>query len=206
MEKFLRPFVVGWTLSMVVLLACLLMAMQGVAQALPTASRAGALQVGGGYSSSTSSFGGGTIAGFTVFAGLDSATSLGTRWGGLGPEVNVHQVSDGRTGLYQRSYEFGERYVRPVGQERPYVRAMYGRGVLNFPRNTNNVSEANLAYNMVALGGGVELPVRPKFALRADVEYQRWLSGVLLPGGMSPVVTTVGVVYRLGGGKLSLPQ
>ncbi len=206
MEKHLRPFVVGWTLSMFVLLASLLMAMQGLAQALPTASRAGALQVAGGYSSATSNFGGGSIAGFTVSAGLDSATQLGTRWGGLGPEMNFHQVSGGQSGLYERSYEFGERYVRPVGQERPYLRAMYGRGVLNFPHNTNNVSEANLAYNMVVLGGGVEVPVQPKIALRADVEYQRWLSGVLLPGGMSPTVVTMAVVYRLGGGKLSLPQ
>ena len=173
---------------MFVLLAGLLMAVRSLAQSLPTASRAGALQVGAEYSNTASSFGGGRIAGFTVFAGLDGSMQLSSRWSGLGPEMDLHQVGDGQTGMYERSYEFGERYVRTVGKERPYVRAMYGRGVLNFPRNTNNVSAANLAYNMVVMGGGVEVPVRSRISMRVDAEYQRWLSGVLLPDGMSPTM------------------
>jgi hypothetical protein len=161
-------------------------------QALLTASRVGDLQAGGGFSYGDADFNQ-KIKGGTFYASYDIRPHYGV-------EVDFHQLDSSVSQLYERSYEAGGRYLPfkyGVGRMHPYVRGMYGRGVLNFPH-----SEANLAYNMFVGGGGVDFNVKPWLNARVDFEYQRWLSGTLLPNGLTPVVGTVGAAYVFGSHKL----
>lgn len=161
------------------------------AQALPTASRAGDLQVGIGYSSANSDYvKEARIQGLAFYSSLDFLNHFGA-------EVDFHQLNQSGGDLYERTYEAGGRYIRHWGRATPYIKALFGRGVLNYPNNY-----ANLAYNMAVGGGGVDIGVQKRFNIRLDAEYQHWFSGPGIPNGLTPVVLTGGVAYHFGTGKL----
>jgi opacity protein-like surface antigen len=69
---------------------------------------------------------------------------------------------------------------------------MYGRGVFN--STYRGQTTANIAYNMLAFGGGLDYRVLPYLNIRGDYEYQRWFG--FPPNGLTPSVVTVGVAYR----------
>ena len=160
-------------------------------QAIPTASRAGDLQVGLGYTNANADYSYVTdrIGGLNFYTDFDLREHLGV-------EVDFHQLEDPGSDVYERTYELGGRYVRHYGRFGPYARAMYGRGVLNFPRNV-----ANLAYNLLAGGIGVDVAVDPRVNVRADFEYQDWLSAPGAGLNLTPSLLTVGVAYHFGGGR-----
>jgi hypothetical protein len=160
-------------------------------QAKTTASRAGDLQVGGGFTTANSDYVTNQIRGFGFYSDFDLREHFGV-------EVDFHQLSDPNSAVYERTYEVGGRYLRHYGRFVPYAKALYGRGVFNFPLN-----EANLAYNMMVGGGGVDIAVHPRVNIRADFEYQDWLSGPGLHDGLAPTLITIGVAYHFAPGKLS---
>ncbi len=161
-------------------------------QSLVTASRAGDIQVGGGFTGVRPDYGSTTIKGGTFYADYDFRRHIGV-------ELDFHQVSDSQTQLYERSYEVGGRYLlKRYGAASPYIKGLYGRGVLNFPHN-----EGNIAYNMFVGGGGVDFRVKSWLNVRADFEYQDWRSGPGIVHGLTPLVGTVGAAYRFGSDKLN---
>jgi len=157
----------------------------GRGQATTTAGRRFDLQAGGGFTYARSDYGS-AVKGFALYTTLDFASHFGA-------EFVFHQLRlGGGTNLGERTYEIGPRYYRTYGRLKPYVKAMYGRGVFNFPFN-----EANLAYNLFAVGGGADYAVRDNLNVRGDFEYQRWLS--FPPAGLTPQLFTIGVAYRFPG-------
>ncbi|WP_263408372.1 porin family protein [Terriglobus tenax] len=158
------------------------------AQSVYTASRKFDLQAGGGYSIAKSDYAPEKYRGFNLYFDLD----FRPHWGIEGVFHQVNQPSPGK--MYERTYEIGPRYTRQYkdGLFRPYVKAMYGRGVYNYPNDV-----ANLAYNLFAGGGGLDVRVHPRINVRVfDYEYQRWLS--FPPNGLSPQVVSFGVAYHFG--------
>jgi opacity protein-like surface antigen len=107
-----------------------------------------------------------------------------------GAEINFREVVDPTPNdVSEKTYEIGGRYVRHYGIYHPYIRGSYGRGVFNFP-----YSSANLAYNLFAIGGGVDIVVRRHINARVDYDYQRWLS---FPShGLTPQLISVGAAYH----------
>jgi hypothetical protein len=181
-------------LSACVLSGCVIRAGEAHGQSLTTASRAGDLQVGGGFSLAHSDYAGARLDGFTFYSSFDFTRHFGA-------EVDFHQMNRSGDPFYERSYEMGGRYIpKQYGALTPYAKVMYGRGVLNFPSGFINFYN-NIAYNMFVGGGGVEYAVKPWLKVRVDAEYQDWLSGPGLPNGLTPVVGTVGVAYRFGSGR-----
>ena len=164
------------------------------AQASYTASRAGDLQVGGGISFGSSNYLfpqlGATFR--PPIAGMGESLR-GFNLYSLGVELNFRQTSPsyGRS-VYERTYEIGGRYVYPVLGLRPYAKAMYGRGVFNYPDRI-----ANLAYNSFSFGAGADYPLLRSVNLRADYEYQRWLGFPLSP--LQPNIVTIGAAYHFSG-------
>ena len=163
------------------------------AQASYTASRAGDLQVGVGGSFGRSNYDspelGGTgesLRGIDLYSTFDFKPHFGV-------EANFHQTkpSYGQQ-VYERTYEIGGRYVYPLGPLRPYVKAMYGRGVFNYPNDI-----ANLAYNLYSLGAGADFRLLPSVNLRLDYEHQHWFSFPLAP--LEPNLVTIGVAYHFSG-------
>jgi hypothetical protein len=76
----------------------------------------------------------------------------------------------------------------------PYAKGLVGRGVFNYP-----LSDANLAYNMLAGGGGIDIAVHPRINVRADFELQHWYG--FPPNGLAPKIATIGVAYHFPAGK-----
>lgn len=170
------------------------------AQGRAAASRAGDLQIGLSYSAADSDYNQNSVRGLGFYTDFDFSYHYGV-------EFNFHQLDDPNTIIYERTYELGGRYIlRPRRVERlaPYVKAMYGRGVFNFPPPypppyPQDEPAANLAYNLVALGGGVDLAVHPRINVRVDYEYQKWFS--FPPNGLTPQLVTFGVAYHFPAGK-----
>ncbi len=159
------------------------------AQAGPTASRLTDLQVGGGFTAANSDYTTNKIRGLMIYSTLDFTEHLGV-------ELEFHQLNDNQpTKVYERTYEAGVRYVRHYKIFHPYVKVLYGRGVFNFPQDSGN-----LAYNLAAAGGGVDINVHRRVNVRADFEYQDWFSGPGLSNGLSPTLFTIGAAYHFGAG------
>lgn len=159
-------------------------------QATPTASRAGDLQIGGGFSSAASDYSSRYNGGFGYFD-FDFRQHFGI-------EGDFHFVKLSNSTLYEKTYEIGGRYLRTYGNFVPYAKLMYGRGVFNFPPcpppADQNKACANLAYNLYAAGAGLDYKLRPSINLRGDFEYQRWPG--FPPTGLTPILVSVGAAYH----------
>lgn len=167
-----------------------------LAQATPTASRSGDLQIGGGYSNANSDYLPNRFNGGTVYFDYDFYHHFGV-------EGEFRFIKDGPSGIYEKTYQVGGRYSRTYkSRYQPYVKGMYGRGVFNFAEN--KVTYANLAYNMFVVGGGLDYHLLRNVNLRGDFEYQKWMS--FQPNGLSPTVFTIGAAYHFGPGRLSLSR
>ena len=161
-------------------------------QAEPTAIRSGDLQVGGTFSQGNSDYSATSFRGFGVYTTFDFRYHLGI-------EGVFHQINDSNnsTGMYERTYEVGPRYVFHYHRFRPYVRAMYGRGVFNFtPVGNQSTGKygANVAFRLVAGSAGVDYRLRRSVTLRAGYEYQRWMG--FLPDGLTPTMLEIGAAYH----------
>jgi opacity protein-like surface antigen len=173
-----------------------------LAQAKPLVSRAGDIQAGGGYTYGTADYASDHVQGYTFYADFDPLRHIGA-------EVVFHQLKDyNNPTLYERSYEAGGRYFKHYGEYSdytPYVKALYGRGVYNFPPYPlpapQNIAAGNLAYNMFVAGAGIDVALTTHINARADFEYQHWLGGLGLPNGLTPIVVTIGFAYHVPAGK-----
>ena len=160
------------------------------AQKLPTATRSLDIQAGGSFVYGHSDYGT-TLNGFGGYGTIDFRPHFGLM-------LDFHQA-DGTNKIYERTYEVGGRYVRHYGRLSPYAKVMYGRGVFNFPPpdfNPTGPSSGNLAYNLFAVGGGVDYHLRRHINVRGDFEYQDWLSGPALANGLTPWLASVGAAYH----------
>jgi hypothetical protein len=158
------------------------------AQARPTASRTGDFQVGIDYVTGSSDYAN-RLKGIGVYTTFDFTSHFGA-------EFDLHQANTQVNKVYERTYEIGGRYHRNYGRVEPYIKAMVGRGVFNFV--LQGVTYANLAYNMYALGGGVDYRLTRYLNLRGDYEYQSWNS--FPPNGLTPQLLSIGVAYHIPGG------
>ena len=79
------------------------------------------------------------------------------------------------------------------GRLQPYAKALYGRGVFNYPKVGPGLG-ANIAYNIVALGGGADYILTRSLTLRAGYEYQWWMG--FPPHGLTPAIVELGVAYH----------
>jgi opacity protein-like surface antigen len=154
---------------------------------MPTASRAGDLQIGAGFALAKPDYAQSTFQGITAYGTFDFRPHLGI-------EAEFHQVdtSSGNQ-TYERTFEAGGRYFRRYGPAIPYVKGMLGRGVFNYPNGI-----ANLAYNLFAVGVGADFNVGRYVRVRGEYELQRW-SGFPPTGSLTPQLFTVGVAYHFNG-------
>ncbi len=163
-----------------------------LAQARPTASRVGDLQVGAMFNIVSPDYGRNTLRGFGAYATFDFRYHLG-----LEASFRHSPDPDSSEGIYERTFEIGPRYVLHYGRWSPYAKVMVGRGVFQFPPDPlhpENGPIANLAYNMWAGGVGVDYALHPSINIRADYESQRWMG--FPPNGLSPQAFSIGVAYH----------
>lgn len=156
------------------------------AQALPTATRPSSLQVGIGWSNANTDYLPNRVNGTTAYVDWDFYRHIGV-------EGEFRYLKDGGTNIYEKTYEIGPRYSRTYhGRYSPYVKALYGRGVFNYTYRNQTI--ANLAYNMLALGGGLDYALLRHVNLRGEYEYQRWFG--FPDNGLTPSMVTIGAAYH----------
>ncbi len=159
----------------------------GNAQALPTALAKGQFQVGGGWSIGSSDYGQAKIKGLSGFADFD----ILLHWG---IEGDIHSLTIWTPDdIAESSYLVGPRFIVRKDRFKAYIKGLAGVGSLsiqNPQRHPYEVGSTNFAY---ALGGGVDVLVKPYLVVRAvDAEYQRFN----YQNGLTPIVFTFGVAYR----------
>jgi opacity protein-like surface antigen len=181
---------------------------EAAGQALPTASRLGDLQAGGGVSLAKSDYVPNKIWGYSFYADFDVRRHLGV-------EADFREVKDSHpdplvpsSRFFERTYEIGGRYRREYkGRFVPYGKLLYGRGVIRLPAQeyfdtaTGDIVTAisTPAYNLMSVGGGLDYRLMRHVNLRADFEYQHWFaSDSNLPNGLTPKVLTFGAAYHFG--------
>jgi hypothetical protein len=159
------------------------------AQAVPTASRSGGMQIGGGVTYVRPDYGGKGIGGLSIYGDYDLTRHLGV-------EGDIHFADlKTPTDISENTYLLGPRYRFHYRGLTPHAKALFGvgrfgyQGPSEYGRNTSTYT-----YGVLAFGGGVDLRATRHLNVRAfDFEYQDW------PGyrnnGLSPIVMTVGVAY-----------
>jgi hypothetical protein len=156
------------------------------AQAIPTASKLGTLQLGVGVTNVDTDYTPSYDRGITVYGTFDVTRHLGV-------EGDLHFASISAPGdVGENSYLIGPRYVWKISRFHPYAKALFGVGRINYQFDFEPYYAET--YAMYALGGGVDIQATRRINVRAiDVEFQNW------PGysvhGLSPIVTTIGVAY-----------
>lgn len=179
-----------YVLTRIFVLSCLLGGASMLhAQATATASRGVDLKVGGGFTTANGDYSGRYNGGMAYFT-YDFTPHIGI-------EGNFHFIKAANNSyLYEKTYEIGGRYFRNYREDTisPYVKLMYGRGVFNFPPSYVNGPQANLAYNLFAIGGGADYKLRPYLYIRGDFEYQHWMSFV--GSSLTPSLLSIGVAYH----------
>jgi opacity protein-like surface antigen len=174
-------------------------------QARATATRTADLQVGGGFTWAHTDYIPNDIGGFALYADYDF-------FGRFGVEADFHRVKDTNPDplvpsnrFSETTYEIGGRYLRHYDRGRlaPYVKVLYGRGVVNFPAHELVIPAGielyidNIAYNLGTLGAGADYRLTNRINLRGDFEYQHYFAHDReLPNGLGPYLLTVGVAYH----------
>ena len=157
-----------------------------IAQAVPTATRSGAAQVGVAVSIAAPDYGQRYVKGISIFGDLDFGAHLGV-------EGDVHLVSYiTPTDIGENTYLAGPRYNYRRKRLDLYGKALAGVG--QFEYQYDNVPHFHDSYFVYAFGGGLDIQATRHIVIRAvDFEAQRW------PGyrqdGLTPYVTTFGVAY-----------
>ncbi|HWB31613.1 MAG TPA: outer membrane beta-barrel protein [Acidobacteriaceae bacterium] len=160
------------------------------AQSLPTASRMGDLQVGGGFVFAHSGYNFNPIKliGASGYATFDWHENWGI-------EADFHHSrATTDTTIYERTYEIGPRIFLHHGAVSPYAKLMYGRGVYNFHNDI-----ANVAYNLYTYGAGADFHVARWLNVRGDYELQNWAGFPL--GTLHPSVVTIGLAYHFNASR-----
>jgi len=155
------------------------------AQSLPTASRAGDLQIGGAFAFGHSdyNFDKLSLTGGAIYATFDKRTHWGI-------EANFRQTRPSSDStVYERTYQIGPHLYLTRDRLAPYAKILIGRGVYNF---SNSI--ANVAYNIYSVGGGADYALTRSFNLRADYEYQTWLNFPI--ADLHPGLVTIGLAYH----------
>jgi opacity protein-like surface antigen len=154
------------------------------AQATPTASRAGDLQVGAGFTWVKPDYSGGHDKGPTFYATYDFMQHIGV-------EGDIHYASIiAPNDVGEDSYLIGPRFVYKKKRFTPYAKVLFGVGTLNLQFDTSPHSKTTqFAY---AVGAGLDYRLTHSINIRAfDFEYQHWSYLT----GLTPLVYTVGVAY-----------
>ena len=174
-------------MSIASLVGVLSLAANANAQALPTATGAGFLQAGGGYTFANPDYGQFKIQGGTAYVDYD----FRPHWG---VEAEAHIIAlITPTDLAENSFLIGPRYVYPHGRFSLYAKGMLGIGNIDIQEAQDNPQGGAGNYFAYAAGAGVDYRLTRHIILRPiDFEYQHWSYLT----GLTPTVFTVGAAYR----------
>lgn len=155
------------------------------AQAVPTATKSGTLQLGIGGSIVSPDYGQLKSKAITIYSDFDFRRHIGV-------EGEIHYGLTKPSGIGESTYLVGPRLYTTRSIFTPYAKVLLGMGSISYQIPLKpNYSETYLAY---AFGGGLDIKVTRFLNVRAiDFELQKWPG--FTPNTLSPYVTTIGVAY-----------
>jgi len=163
------------------------------AQANPTASKKADISVFGAYSRLSPDYGPQQNNGVTF--GADYTRYL--HWF-LNPSLELRgKVAPGDT-VGERTYGGGIRVEHQFRNFHPYADFLVSSATLTFTHPIIDVrgklykSDNSIVYSV---GGGLDYDITPKWAARADYQYEFWNYGINQT--LTPTVFSLGVVYRI---------
>ncbi|NYF51731.1 outer membrane beta-barrel protein [Tunturiibacter gelidoferens] len=158
------------------------------AQAVPTASRTGAIQIGGGATFISPDYTQHYMKGISIYGNYDIGQHLGV-------EGDFHYSVITPADLSENSYLLGPRYKWHHKRFEPYAKVLFGIGRFGFQSGSFPVP-TSYTYFQFAPGGGLDIRATRHINVRAfDVEFQKWPG--FAPNGLSPIAYTIGVAYTL---------
>jgi hypothetical protein len=87
-----------------------------------------------------------------------------------------------------------------LGRIRPYGNFLFGRGEMNytsgFQRSHTNIFYTQSSSNVISPGGGVDLTLNDRWAMKFDVQIQHWSSPLTPTGHQYATAGTLGLAYR----------
>ena len=154
------------------------------AQATPTASRPGALQIGVGGTIVTPDYAPAKDKGPTFYTTYDFTSHLGI-------EGDIHFASIiAPDDVGEDTFLIGPRYVINHKRFSPFAKVLFGIGQLNLQFDTS--PHTKTSYFAYAVGAGLDIKVIRSINVRAfDLEYQQWS----YEHGLNPLAATIGVAY-----------
>ena len=171
----------------------------GRAQVGPTATQALALSAFGGATGDYTGLGGGRNLSITAGADLEFRTR---QLFGLQPAAEVRGTYPVNSGQVdgQKNILGGVRESWHYGRLRPYGDILVGAGRLTYVHGLPDPSNRFLYLQsnsfVISPGGGAELRLTDRFALRGDVQLQRYSSPVSVSGHIYAKPITFAIVYR----------
>jgi opacity protein-like surface antigen len=156
------------------------------AQAIPTASRIGSIQVGAGVMFTKPDYAQTYLKGVTFFADYEFYHNLSA-------EAEIHYSAVTPQDISENTYMFGPRYTWRRKRFGVYGKALLGVGRFGFQQGSF-ANPSTGTYFAYGVGGGVEYRATRSINVRAfDAEAQNWPG--FPPHGLSPITYTIGVAY-----------
>ena len=157
-------------------------------QAVPTASRTGAIQIGAAATFISPDYTQQYIKGISFYGNYDIGQHLGVEG-----DIHISVITPGD--ISENSYLLGPRYKWHYKRFEPYAKVLVGIGRFGFQTGSFPVA-SSFTYFQFAPGGGLDIRATRHINVRAfDVEFQKWPG--FNPNGLSPIAYTVGVAYTL---------
>jgi hypothetical protein len=176
-------------------------------QAIPGATRALDIQVGGSFTYAFPDYTPQKAMGYGIYGTFDFTP----HWGA---EVDFHSISiQQHSPAKETTFEYGARYHRTYGRYNPFLRGGAGRGTFDSAPTFFQAGAAP-AYNMLSFEGGADIEITSRFSVRGGAIYQRWFTAgvtgpansggpgtnILLPHGLTPILYEAGISYHITGG------
>ena len=100
----------------------------------------------------------------------------------------------------QKSVLGGLTIAAHLGRIQPYGDFLFGRGEMNygsgFQRSHTNIFYTQSSSNVISPGGGVDLTLSDRWAMKFDVQLQHWSSPVTPTGHQYATAGTLGISYH----------
>ena len=158
------------------------------AQAVPTASRSGAIQIGGSATIISPDYAQQKIKGLSIYGDYDFFRHIGI-------EGDIHFSIITPSDISENSYLLGPRYSWHYKRIDPYAKGLFGIGRFGYQAGSYPYP-STATYAEYAFGGGVDVRAARHINVRAfDVEFQKWPG--YGPHGLSPIAYNFGVAYVL---------
>jgi hypothetical protein len=182
--------------SLFVLAALFLPTPAAHSQAIPTASEGLHLSAFGAATGAFTGLEGGRNLGIT--AGLDFSLRP---FLGLFPSLEARGTYPIHPGTIaaQKDVLGGIRIDHPINRTRVYMNFLAGRGQIDY--QSGGFTVGNLTYitttsNVLSPGGGIDVALHPRVALKADYQFQLWNTPVTPSGSIHSNVASLGLIYN----------